>query len=292
MEHPGGSKPVQGAREVLAGGLYLVAVPIGNAADITLRALDVLTRADVVACEDTRAFRRLAAIHRIPLRGRRPVSWHDRSTPGTLERLRGALLAGQAVAYAPEAGTALVSDPGYRLVRAALAEGVSVIPVPGASAHLAALTVAGLPPDRYLFAGFPPARQGRRRRFLAELAAVPATLVFHEVPHRLAASLADMAAVFGDRPAVVARELTKRFEEVRRESLAVLAAEAGASRGEHVILVGPPSASAAGAGTAEVAVAVDLEALHTRDAARHVAKTSGIGRRAAYRAVLAQRRRD
>lgn len=274
----------------LDAGLYLVSVPIGNAADITLRALDVLARADLVACEDTRSLRRLAAIHGLRLR-RRPVSYHDHSPPAALARLRGALESGKAVAYAPEAGTAMVSDPGYRLAQAAVEAGRPVHPVPGASALLAALLASGMPCERFLFAGFLPARAAARRRALAELARVPATLVFFEAPHRLAASLRDMAAAFGDRQAAVARELTKRFEEVRRGPLPQLAEQAGESaRGEHAIVVAPPAQGEEDA--IPPAADVEFRAMpgeSTAAAARRLARESGMPRREAYRRLVEAR---
>ncbi len=166
-------------------GLHLVAVPIGAARDITLRALDVLAGADVLAAEDTRTLRHLMEIHGIALNGRPLVAYHDHNEAEALPRLMGALRAGKSVAYAPEAGTPLVSDPGFGLARAAAAEGLPVVAVPGASAVLAALAVSGLPSDRFLFAGFPPAAAGERARFLAELAPIRATLILYESPRRL-----------------------------------------------------------------------------------------------------------
>src|SRR5690606_29387142 len=190
-------------------GLYLVATPIGNLRDITLRALDVLAAADLVLAEDTRVTGRLLAAYGL----KRPLLRYDehaaeRAAPRALE----ALAAGQVVALVSDAGTPLVSDPGYRLVNQALEQGARVHPIPGPSSVLAALTLAGLPTDRFLFAGFPPARGAARRTWLETLAPVRATLVLFEAGPRLAASLADMAAVLGPRPAAVARELTKLYE--------------------------------------------------------------------------------
>ena len=201
-----------------------MATPIGNARDITLRAIDVLAGAEILAAEDTRNTRKLLDILGIRREGGRIVPYHDHNGAQQRPRLLAALAEGRSVALVSDAGTPLVADPGYRLATEAIAAGHAVTAVPGASAVLAALSVAGLPSDRFLFAGFLPPRQAARRRALEALAAVPATLVFYESPRRLAASLADMAAVLGDRPAAVCRELTKRFEEVRRGGLATLAA--------------------------------------------------------------------
>ncbi len=230
------------AKPPLQAGLYLIATPIGNSSDITLRALDVLTRAEVLAAEDTRQTRKLMEIHGIDLGGRSLVSYHDRNGPQRRPQIMEWLAAGKSVAYASDAGTPLIADPGYRLVEAALAEGREVHPVPGASAVLTALSIAGLPTDRFMFAGFLPPKQAARRRALGELASVPASLVFYESPRRLAAALEDMADILGvERRAAVARELTKKFEEVHRDTLGALAsAYTTPPKGEIVIVVGPP----------------------------------------------------
>jgi 16S rRNA (cytidine1402-2'-O)-methyltransferase len=201
----------------LAAGLYVVATPIGAARDITLRALDILGTAEVLAAEDTRSLQRLMEIHGIRRAGRELLAYHDHNAAAQRPRLLAAVAAGRSVALVSDAGTPLVADPGFKLVAEAVAQGLPVWAAPGASALLAALAVAGLPTDRFLFAGFPPPKAGLRARMMGELAAVPATLVFYESPRRLAASLAAMAEALGpDRPAAVCRELTKRFEEVRR----------------------------------------------------------------------------
>src|SRR5437660_9152014 len=188
----------------LANGLHIVATPIGNLGDITLRALDVLAAADLIACEDTRVFAKLAAHHGIAAP---TISYSDATQEANEPRILRALAKGARVALVSDAGTPLISDPGYRLVRAALAAGHAVSAVPGPSAVPMALALSGLPTDRFLFGGFLPAKAGERRRAIAEAASVPATLVFFEAPHRLAASLADLAELLGDRPAAVAREL-------------------------------------------------------------------------------------
>ena len=276
----------------LAPGLYLVATPIGHAADITLRAIDVLRRADILAAEDTRQTRKLMDIHGIPLGERPIISYHDRNGAGRRPQILGWLEEGRSVAYCSDAGTPLVADPGFRLVEMALAGAHDVHAVPGASAVLAALTVSGLPTDRFLFAGFPPAKTGARRRMLLELARVPATCVFYESPRRLAECLAEMAETLGPgRSCVVARELTKRFEEVRRGTIAelgsVYAAE-GPPKGEVVVLIGPPDPAEDMARPEDVdaALAGALETLSVKDAARSVAERFNLPRRDVYARAL------
>jgi len=220
--------------------LYLVATPIGNLGDITLRALETLAAADIVAAEDTRVSRVL--LDRYGIR-QRPVAYHEHNAAEAGPRLIEALSGGRSVALISDAGTPLVSDPGFRLVEQALEAGIRVVPIPGASAVLAALTASGLPSDCFLFSGFLPVRDGQRRARLEALKSVPATLIFFESPRRLADTLAAMADVLGDRQAAVARELTKTFEEMRHGRLAALAADYAASdtpKGEVVICVGPP----------------------------------------------------
>lgn len=233
------------AARPLAPALYLVATPIGNLADITLRALETLAAADLLACEDTRVTRVLLDRYGIK---QRPTPYHEHNAAEAGPRLIEALASGRSVALVSDAGTPLVSDPGFRLVAQALEAGIRVVPIPGASAVLAALTASGLPSDAFLFAGFLPVKDGQRRTRLDELKSVPATLVFFESPRRLADTLAAMAGVFGEaRAAAVGRELTKAFEEMRTGTLGALAAhyaEAGTPKGEIVICVGPPTAAA------------------------------------------------
>lgn len=220
--------------------LYLVATPIGNLRDITLRALETMAAADVLACEDTRVTRVLLKHYGI---AQRPFAYHEHNAAEAGPRLLAALEEGRSVALVSDAGTPLVSDPGFRLVGEAQAMGIRVIPIPGASAVMAALTASGLPTDGFFFAGFLPVKSGQRRTRLEALAAVPGTLVTFESPRRLAACLADMAAVLGDRQAAIGRELTKAFEETRRGSLDELAAHyarEGAPKGEVVICIAPP----------------------------------------------------
>jgi len=221
--------------------LYLVATPIGNLGDITIRALETLAAADVLACEDTRVTRVL--LDRYGIR-QRPQAYHEYNAEQAGPKLIAALEEGRSVVLVSDAGTPLVSDPGFRLVQQALERGMKVVPVPGASAVLAALTASGLPSDTFLFAGFLPVKEAQRRARLEELKAVPATLIFFESPRRLAASLASMVVVLGERPAAIARELTKTFEETRAGLLPELAAhyaEVGTPKGEVVICVGPPA---------------------------------------------------
>ncbi|MGE3935671.1 MAG: 16S rRNA (cytidine(1402)-2'-O)-methyltransferase [Rhodospirillaceae bacterium] len=273
-----------------APGLYVVATPIGNLGDVTARALDVLSAADVIACEDTRVTGRLLAAYGIRAA---MTPYHDHNAERARPILMQRLQRGEIVALVSDAGTPLVSDPGYRLVAAAAAAGVTVTALPGASSVLAALAVAGLPTDRFLFVGFLPPRRAARREALAEIAPVRASLVVLEAPHRLAEALNDMAAVLGARAAAVARELTKLFEEVRRGSLTDLAAHyaaAGAPKGEIVIVVGPPAAGAQAAPSeAEIdaRLADALEGASVRDAAAAVAADCGLPRRTVYARALA-----
>ena len=253
---------------------------------MTLRALDLLGAADVIACEDTRVTSRLLAIHdiRAPL-----VTYHDHNAASAGPKLIERLKSGEIVALVSDAGTPLVSDPGYRLVRDAIEAGIDIIPLPGASSLLAGLVASGLPTDRILFAGFPPPKSAARRRMLDGLKDIEASLVLLESPHRLAASLADMAEVLGPRPAVVGRELTKRFEEVVRDDLASLAVRFAAepARGEVVVVIGPPPPAE---GPNDAAVDAALEAalgeLGAKSASALVAALTGRPRRAIYARAL------
>jgi len=270
-------------------GLHLLATPIGAARDITLRALDVLAGADVLAAEDTRTLRHLMEIHGIALNGRPLIAYHDHNGQAVRPRLLRALKEGRSVAYAPEAGTPLIADPGFQLARAAIAEGLAVLAAPGPSAVLAALTVSGLPSDRFLFAGFPPTGAGDRARFLAELGQVPATLILYESPKRINRLLTEMAEIYGmDRPAAVCRELTKRFEDVSRGTLGELA-EAFAGRtvkGEIVVLVDRPGDRVVDAESIRAALRDALGHGSVRDAAARVAAALNLPRRDVYRMAL------
>jgi len=278
-----------GCKRQAAPGLHIVATPIGNAEDITLRALATLRGVDLVLCEDTRVTSKLLARHRIAA----PLSpYHDhnaeRVRPLILERLR----RGEAIALVSDAGTPLISDPGFKLVRAAIAEDLPVTTLPGPSAPLAALILSGLPSDRFLFGGFLPTKSAARQRALVELGSVRATLVFFEGAPRLAATLSDMAQVLGDRPAAVVREITKLYEEARRGSLSALAAQyeaAPAPRGEIVIVVGPaPETTDAPAGAAlDAEIMAALRGLSLKDASAAVAAATGVPRREVYARALA-----
>jgi len=270
-------------------GLHFVATPIGAARDITLRALDILASADVLAAEDTRTLRHLMEIHGIALNGRPLIAYHDHNGQAVRPRLLRALKEGRSVAYAPEAGTPLIADPGFQLARAAIAEGLAVLAAPGPSAVLAALTVSGLPSDRFLFAGFPPTGAGERARFLAELGQVPATLILYESPKRINRLLTEMAEAFGnERLAAVCRELTKRFEDVSRGTLGELAeAFAGrAVKGEIVVLVDRPCDRVVDAASIETALRDALGHGSVRDAAAEVAAALNLPRKDVYRMAL------
>lgn len=267
-------------------GLYLVATPIGNLGDVTLRALETLAGADVIACEDTRVTRKLAERYGIttPL-----TAYHEHNAAEARPKLLSRLAEGQSVALVADAGTPLISDPGYKLVRAAREAGYQITALPGASAVLAALTVSGLPTDRFFFEGFLPPKQAARQKRIAALANIQATLVLFEGGSRMASTLADLAATLGPRAAAICRELTKLHEEVRYENLDVLArlyANGAETRGEFVVLVAPP---------AEEQRADDIDALLKRallrvsvkDAVGEVAVATGRPRREIYQRALA-----
>jgi 16S rRNA (cytidine1402-2'-O)-methyltransferase len=277
--HPIAARPLQP-------GLYVVATPIGNLGDITLRALGVLAAADIVACEDTRVSAVLLRHYGISAR---LVAYHDHNAAEQRPKLLAALAEGQAVALISDAGTPLVSDPGYRLVVEARAAGYAVVPIPGASSVLAALVASGLPSDRFLFAGFLPPRHAARVKRLEELARIPATLIFFETGPRLGEALADMAAALGPRDATVARELTKAFETVRSGTLAGLAAEFADKlpKGEIVITVGPPAAAEISAADADRILVELLREKSVSEAASEAAAMTGLKRNDLYRRALA-----
>jgi 16S rRNA (cytidine1402-2'-O)-methyltransferase len=272
----------------LAPGLYLVATPIGNLRDVTLRALEVLAAADLIACEDTRVTHKLLDRYGITTA---LTPYHDHNAAQARPKLLARLKEGAAVALVSDAGTPLVSDPGYKLVRAAREAGTSVTALPGASAVLAALTLAALPTDRFFFEGFLPAKEGQRRSRIAELARVPATIVLFETGTRIAATLADLAAGLGAREAAICRELTKLHEEVRRGDLATLARDyAGADepRGEIVIVIAPPEPQEKlSAGDLDTLLQQALARLSVKEAVAEVAAVTGQPRRDIYQRALA-----
>ncbi|MDW3117869.1 MAG: 16S rRNA (cytidine(1402)-2'-O)-methyltransferase [Roseovarius pacificus] len=273
----------------LAPGLYLIATPIGTARDITLRTLDILASADVIAAEDTRSLRKLLDIHGIALGERPLIAYHDHNGDRVRPRLIQALEAGKSVVYASEAGTPMVADPGYDLARAAVAEGHTLISAPGPSAAITALTLAGLPTDRFFFAGFLPNAAGRRKTALQELAGVPGTLIFYESPKRIAAMLRDAAQVLGGgRRAAVCRELTKKFEEVLRGTLDELAATCAERtlKGEIVVLIDRGHLPNIREVDLDSALNEALQGLSVRDAADKVSEDLGLKRRQVYQRAL------
>ena len=276
-------------RVKLEPGLHLVATPIGAARDITLRALDTLASADVLAAEDTRTLRHLMEIHGIPLAGRPVYAYHDHNGAAARPRLLAALAAGQSLAYASDAGTPLVADPGFALARAAIEDGHRVLAAPGPSALLAALTVAGLPTDRFLFAGFPPTTAKARADFLTPLAGLKATIVLYESPKRIHELLDGLVqSLGGERKAAICRELTKRFEEVRRGTLDELCtALAGKTiKGEVVVVIDRGETVLATLADVDAALRAALPGSTLRDAAGQVAEALGLPRRDVYQAAL------
>jgi 16S rRNA (cytidine1402-2'-O)-methyltransferase len=268
----------------------LVSTPIGNLKDLSVRARETLAGVDAILCEDTRTSAVLLRANQIKTR---LIALHDHNEAQQTPRLVAELLAGARYALISDAGTPLVSDPGYRLVRAAIAAGVSVGAVPGANAAVLALTLSGLPPYPFMFLGFLPGKAGARQAELARLraleaAGLAATLIFYEAPHRLAAFLADAAGVFGLRPAAVCRELTKHFEEVRRGDLPELAAfyAANAARGEITVVVGPAPAQAASAAELDAALVAALGTMSLKDAVEAVSRATGLARKLVYSRAL------
>jgi 16S rRNA (cytidine1402-2'-O)-methyltransferase len=277
--------------EPLSPGLHIVATPIGNLRDITIRALATLAAADAVLAEDTRVTRTLLAHYGIttPL-----LAYHEHSNDTVRDRMVARLRAGEALALVSDAGTPLVSDPGYKLVQAAIEAGIAITPVPGPSAVMTALVAAGLPTDRFFFEGFLPQKAGARRNRLEALTQVPGTLVLFESPHRLPEMLADAAAVLGaDRPAAVTRELTKFYETIRRDTLGSLSerfGQEGAPKGEIVVIIGAathPDRPVEGDATLDGLIRAALERHSIKDAASLVADETGQPRRAIYTRALA-----
>lgn len=279
----------------MAGTLYLVATPIGNLADITHRALQVLREVDLIACEDTRHTRKLLQHYGIDTK---TVSYHEHNEQQRAAELIELLKEGSDVAVVSDAGTPAISDPGFRLVRVAIENDVRIVPLPGPSALVAALVAAGLPTDEFFFGGFLPARTGARRARLGELRSVPGTLIFYEAPHRLAVSLKDAHEVLGEREAVVARELTKLHEEIRRGRLSELAEYYSTvePRGEIVLLIdrtvldhGETTDSRQVTSVAALVAQFQAAGLDHRAALKKAARELQLSRAEAYRRLLAER---
>jgi 16S rRNA (cytidine1402-2'-O)-methyltransferase len=272
----------------LDSGLYIVATPIGNLADVTLRALATLAAADLIACEDTRVTRILTDRYGITTK---LAAYHEHNAERQRPLILGLLAEGKSVALVSDAGTPLVSDPGYRLVQEVLGAGHKVIPIPGASAMLAGLVASGLPTDGFFFAGFLPTRTEARKKRLADLARIPGTLICYEAPPRVADTLKDMVEMLGgERPAAIGRELTKAFETVRRGDLATLAGQFAAEdtpKGEIVILVGPPGEKSLSSSDIDALIAEHLEGQTVKAAVAELAGMTGLPRRELYRRALA-----
>ena len=290
IESAKGGSSVNYQKVPLSAGLYFVGVPIGTARDITLRALDVLASADVLAAEDTRSLRKLMDIHGVPLADRRILALHDHSGTGIQTRLTAAISEGKSVAYASEAGMPLIADPGFELARAAVAEDLPVTCAPGPSAVLTALALAGLPTDAFFFSGFLPSAKTARTTALEGLKDIPGTLVFYESPKRLAAMLRDAAgALGGQRTAAMCRELTKKFEEVRRGTLTELAEHYAENtvKGEVVVLIDRGRSPSLNEIDIDVILGKALEDMSIRDAVDLVSKAHALPRRQVYQAALA-----
>jgi 16S rRNA (cytidine1402-2'-O)-methyltransferase len=272
------------------GTLYLVATPIGNLADITHRALQILNDVDLIACEDTRHTNKLLNHYGITTK---TISYHEHNEQQRATHLIEKLKEGTDIAVVSDAGTPSISDPGFRLVRAAIEDDINVVPVPGPSALISALIAAGLPTDEFFFAGFLPSRPNARRARLTELQSVPGTLIFYEAPHRLATTLKDALEVLGEREAVVARELTKLHEEIRRGRLSQLAADYADQkndiRGEIVLLIDRDVIGVASKPVISIAALVDqfeAEGLDHRAALKKAARELGLSRAEAYRQLI------
>ncbi len=276
----------------LAGGLYIVATPIGNLGDMTDRARKVLAAADLIACEDTRITARL--LERFGIRGRL-LAYHEHNAARMRPRIMEALERGAVVALVSDAGTPLISDPGYRLVGEARRRGFPVIPVPGASSVMAALMVAGLPTDRFYFAGFPPVKERQRNAFLQEIAGVPGTLVLLESPRRVEACLRAIAATMPGREVVIARELTKMYEEVitgMPEDILARFADEGTPRGEMVLMIAPPGKAEAADEDVDILLAEALKQAPPGRAASEVARATGRRKADIYRRAMALRAQE
>lgn len=280
-----------GANSGLPSGLYIIATPIGNMRDITLRALDVLSKVDFIACEDTRVSGKLTTVYDIPTK---KMPYHDHNTEEMRPLLIAMLKEGKRIALISDAGMPLISDPGYKLVQECAADGIPMTCLPGATASLAALVLSGLPTARFMFAGFLPPKSAARKSALFEVKDVPGTLIFYETAPRLTGSLGDMLEILGDRPAAVARELTKKFEEVRRGTLSTLVAHYqthGHPKGEIVIVVSQRDREKAETWTEKalddlLIHMMDTGEMSVKDAAAFVAAKSGIKKRDVYQRAL------
>lgn len=287
MSEPPGGPPWR--KTPLAAGLYFVATPIGAARDITLRALDVLASADVIAAEDTRTARKLLELHGVPLAGRRVIAYHDHSSTSARDGVLKLAAGGASVAYVSEAGSPLVADPGFELGRAAAERGIATTTAPGPSAAIAALTLSGLPSDRFTFAGFPPSSGGARKRFVEEVSALGSTVILFESPKRINALLTLLRDTAGaTRPAALARELTKKFEEVRRGTLAELctSVQEDPPRGEIVLVLGRASEVVADPEAVDAALRDAMARLRVKEAAGEVAAAFGRPKREMYQRAL------
>jgi 16S rRNA (cytidine1402-2'-O)-methyltransferase len=290
MDHGGEDRAGVARKVPLAPGLWFVATPIGAARDITLRALDILLSADVLVAEDTRTLRHLMEIHGLKIGDRPLIAYHDHNGAEVRPRILRALGEGRSVAYCSEAGTPVVADPGYQLARAAIEAGHPVSAAPGPSAAIMALSVSGLPSDRFLFAGFAPPQAGARARWIDEIGTIPATLILYESPRRVHRLIGELCEHWGEaRPAALCRELTKRFEEVRRGTLGGLRDMLGDTplKGEIVLVVGRPVAAAPAATDVDAALEEALGRLRVKDAAAEVAESLGLPRRDVYQRALA-----
>lgn len=278
----------------MTGTLYLVATPIGNLEDITLRALRVLKEVDLIACEDTRHTRKLLAHYQITSP---TISYHEHNERERAGELIEKIQAGMKVALVSDAGTPLVSDPGFNIVRLCSEQKIPIVPVPGPSALIAALAASGLPTNEFTFAGFLPARRAARRARLAEFGGLKSTLIYYEAPHRIKETLEDARDVFGNRQCVIARELTKLHEEFIRGTLADIELREGAMRGEIVLLIGPPVAGeskrdqpvALRTIVEEIEAVMQDEGVDRKSALKRVARLRGISKSDAYRLMLAER---
>lgn len=283
------------AEKPLTAGLYFVATPIGSARDMTLRGLDILASADLIAAEDTRTARKLMEIHGVPLGTRQVVAYHDHSGEKPTERLVEAVKSGKSIAYVSEAGTPLIADPGYELGAAMIAADLPVTTAPGASAVLAALTVSGLATDRFAFIGFLPSTKTQRETEIASLRDMPLTLVFYESPKRLNDMLSSLDHILGqDRKAVVCRELTKKFEEVTRGTLETLISDFKDRRvkGEIVVVVERSHGDAVAETDVQTALAEAMQTMRVKDAATMVAGAMGLPRRQVYQMALGLEKED